>query len=134
MFKISQIIFQNPKGEFLVYLRDDVPSIPFPNHWDLIGGHVEKGELPVEALIREVMEEIEFELTNFKFWKKYVCLDGDVSENIKFIFHGIIDKPINEIPLNEGQYLRFVTAEEIPNMKFANVMNKILSDFINENK
>jgi 8-oxo-dGTP diphosphatase len=130
MFKISQIIFQNPKGEFLVYLRDNDPSIPFPNHWDLIGGHVEKGELPVVALKREVMEEIEFNLVDFRFWKKYICLDGDVSENIKYMFHGIIDKPIEEIPLNEGQYLKFVTAEEIPNMKFANVMNKILSDFI----
>jgi 8-oxo-dGTP pyrophosphatase MutT (NUDIX family) len=134
MFKISQIIFQNPEGEFLVYLRDDDPSIPFPNHWDLIGGHVENGELPVEALLREIMEEIEYKPTNFRYWKKYVCLEGDVSENIKYIFRGIIDKPIEEIPLNEGQYLRFVTAEEIPNMNFANVMGKILSDFIKENK
>jgi 8-oxo-dGTP pyrophosphatase MutT (NUDIX family) len=133
MFKISQIIFQNPNGEYLVYLRDNNPSIPFPNHWDLIGGHVEKGEMPLEALKREVMEEIEFELKNFRFWKKYVCLDGDVSPNTKYIFHGIIDKPIESIPLNEGQYLRFVTAEDIPTMNFANVMNKILADFVKEN-
>jgi len=133
MFKISQIIFQNPNGEYLVYLRDNNPSIPFPNHWDLIGGHVEKGEMPLEALKREVMEEIEFELKNFRFWKKYVCLDGDISPNIKYIFHGIIDKPIESIPLNEGQYLRFVTAEDIPTMNFANVMNKILADFVKEN-
>jgi 8-oxo-dGTP pyrophosphatase MutT (NUDIX family) len=133
MFKISQIIFQNPNGEYLVYLRDNNPSIPFPNHWDLIGGHVEKGEMPLEALKREVMEELEFELKNFRFWKKYVCLDGDISPNIKYIFHGIIDKPIESIPLNEGQYLRFVTSEEIPTMNFANVMNKILFDFIKEN-
>jgi len=136
MLKITQIILRNPQGLYLVYLRDNVPNIPFPNHWDLIGGHIEKGELPIEALKREMMEEIEFEtgnLRNFSFWKKYVCIDGDVSPNIKYIFHGVIDKPIEDIPLNEGQYLRFVNQDELSELNFANVMGKILEDFINQN-
>jgi 8-oxo-dGTP diphosphatase len=33
----------------IIYLRDDKPDIPFPNHWDLIGGHVEEGETPEQA-------------------------------------------------------------------------------------
>lgn len=136
MLKIAQIILRNPQGLYLVYLRDNVPNIPFPNHWDLIGGHIEKGELPIEALKREMMEEIEFEtgnLRNFSFWKKYVCIDGDVSPNIKYIFHGVIDKPIEDIPLNEGQYLRLVNQDELSELNFANVMGKILEDFINQN-
>ncbi|HSL87661.1 MAG TPA: NUDIX hydrolase [Bacteroidales bacterium] len=31
-------------------------------HWHLIGGHVEEGESPGEALLREVREEIDYDL------------------------------------------------------------------------
>ena len=54
MKEIASIILENDKGEFLLYLRDNKPDIPFPGYWDLIGGHVEEGETPEEALIREV--------------------------------------------------------------------------------
>jgi len=55
-----------------------------------------------------------------------------VSPNIKYIFHGVIDKPIEEIPLNEGQYLRFVTQSELSELNFANIMGKIMQDFVRE--
>lgn len=130
MFKISQIIFRNTKGEYLVRLRDNDENIPFPNTWDLIGGHIEKGETPIVALIREVKEEINFDLKRCHMWKKYVCLDGDVSENIKNIYYETIDVPIDSLTLTEGQVLKFVTEDEINNMVFANVIKKILKDFI----
>ncbi len=50
MKEIAAIILENDKGEFLLYLRDNKPGIPFPNHWDLIGGHVEEGETPKRLL------------------------------------------------------------------------------------
>ena len=37
-------------NRLLVYLREDKPEIPFPNHWDFFGGHLEEGETPEEAL------------------------------------------------------------------------------------
>lgn len=130
MFKISQIIFQNPEGKFLVYLRDNNPNIPFPNTWDLIGGHIETGEIPIVALIREVKEEIGFDLKRCYEWKNYVCISGDISPNIKHIYFGTIDVPVESLTLTEGQTLRYVTAEEIEEMVFANVIKTILKDFI----
>ena len=59
MERIAAIIFENDKHELLFYLRDNKPGIPFPGHWDLIGGHVEEDETPEEALVREVKEELD---------------------------------------------------------------------------
>ncbi|MBK7479288.1 MAG: NUDIX domain-containing protein [Bacteroidales bacterium] len=130
MKKIAQIILENDNGEFLLYLRDGKPGIPFPYHWDLIGGHVEEGETPEEALIREVKEEIDFDLKDYSFFKEYLCLEGDAYPNIKYIYSGRIDLPIEEIPLMEGERLQFFTREEIPDVKFANILKRIMLDYI----
>ena len=36
-----------------VILRDDKPSIPSPNHWDMPGGGREGCETPLECVLRE---------------------------------------------------------------------------------
>lgn len=132
MQKIAAIILENDRGEFLLALRDNKSWIPFPNHWDLIGGHVEEGETPEEALKREYMEELGLELKDFEFYKQFECLKGDAFENIKFIYTGKINLPVEEITLFEGQNVRYFTKEEIPDVKFANIIKNIVTDYITE--
>jgi 8-oxo-dGTP diphosphatase len=38
------IILENPRGEFLLQLRDDKPEIPFPNRWVLPGGRANQAK------------------------------------------------------------------------------------------
>ena len=45
-------------GLWLLQLRDDIDSIIYPGHWGLFGGHLDPGETPVQALMRELQEEI----------------------------------------------------------------------------
>jgi 8-oxo-dGTP diphosphatase len=134
MKEIAAIILENNKGEFLLYLRDNKPDIPFPDHWDLIGGHIEEGETPEEALIREVKEELDIDLKDYTFYKKYECLSGDAYENIKYIYYGKINLPIEEITLLEGVRPQYFSREEIPDVKFANVLKSIVMDYISESK
>ncbi|OFY64007.1 MAG: hypothetical protein A2V46_15595 [Bacteroidetes bacterium RBG_19FT_COMBO_42_7] len=131
MEKIAAIIFENDKGEFLLYLRDGKPGIPFPYHWDLFGGHIEEGETPEQALVREVKEELDYDLKEFKFFKEYLCLEGDAYPNIKYIYSGKIKLPIEEMTLLEGEYLQYFSKEEIPDVKFANILKTIVMEFIN---
>ncbi|HUX96194.1 MAG TPA: NUDIX domain-containing protein [Bacteroidales bacterium] len=134
MQKIAAIILENDKGEFLLALRDNKSWIPFPNHWDLIGGHVEEGETPEEALICEYGEELGLELKDFTFYKEFVCLEGDAFENIKYIYTGKINIPVKEIHLYEGQYVKYFTEKEIPDVKFANIIKNIVMEYIHEKK
>ncbi len=130
MKKVAAIILENNKGEILLYLRDNKPDIPFPHHWDLFGGHVEPGETLEVALVREVKEELGIKLDNYRFFKKYECLEGDVAPNIKYVYVAKLDKPISELTLKEGERLKFFSKEEIPKVKFANVLKKIVTDYI----
>ncbi|MDQ1297102.1 MAG: 8-oxo-dGTP diphosphatase [Bacteroidota bacterium] len=132
MEKIAAIIFENDKGEILLYLRDNKPGIPFPMHWDLFGGHIEEGETPEEALVREVKEEINYDLKDYKFFKKYICTEGDAYPNIKYIYSGRFNLPVDEITLLEGEYPRYFSREEIPDVKFANILKDVVLDFLKE--
>ena len=49
-------------ADILTCLRDDVPHIPWPGHWDLPGGGREGGESPVECALRELGEEFGLQL------------------------------------------------------------------------
>jgi len=130
MKKIAAIILENDNGEFLLALRDNKSWIPFPNHWDLIGGHVEEGETPEEALIREYKEELDLDLKEYSFFRKYECLTGDAYENIKYIYYGKLNIPIEEVTLLEGERPQYFSRKEIPDLKFANIIKSIVLEYI----
>jgi 8-oxo-dGTP diphosphatase len=134
MKEIAAIILENNKGEFLLYLRDNKPGIPFPDHWDLIGGHIEEGETPEEALVREVKEELDIDLKEYIFYKKYECLFGDAYDNIKYIYSGKINLPIEEVTLLEGVRPQYFSRSEIPDVKFANILKSIVMEYISDHQ
>lgn len=49
-------------GRILTILRDDKPTIPWPNLWELPGGGREGDESPFECVAREVYEELSIQL------------------------------------------------------------------------
>jgi len=50
-------LFIRPDGKVLLGLRAPAKKT-WPNHWDTIGGRVEDGESPEQALVREAREEV----------------------------------------------------------------------------
>jgi 8-oxo-dGTP diphosphatase len=130
MQQIAQALIFDRDGKLLIYLRDDKPDIPFPNHWDFFGGHLEDGETPEQALEREVKEEIGVQLIGWKFFRRYPCLEGDAYPNIKFIYYARIEALPSELTLYEGQLLASIGLTDRYGLRFANVLGAILEDFI----
>ena len=118
------------RNRLLIYLRDNQPDIPFPNHWDFFGGHIEAGEAPEEAFVREVREELGIELTQWSFFRQYLCTEGDVYPNVKYLYWAKIDTTAEELTLYEGQRLMGITPKQRRTLKFANILGQILEDFI----
>jgi len=59
-----------------------------------------------------------------------VCTEGDAYPNVKHIFWAKIDKTPDELKLYEGQTLKSIGIEERKNVKFANILGKIVDDFV----
>ena len=46
------------EGKVLMQLRTERPDIVFPGHWGFFSGSIEEGEMPHEAAVRELQEEL----------------------------------------------------------------------------
>ena len=64
-------------GRYVLQQRDDTPGIWYPGHWGCFGGAVDNGEEPVEALRRELYEELELQTSDATYFTRF---DFDLSE------------------------------------------------------
>ncbi|MEW6663657.1 MAG: NUDIX hydrolase [Thermodesulfobacteriota bacterium] len=118
------ILFVNPRRQVLLFLRDDNPDIPFPNMWDVPGGHVEPGEPPEECIVREMAEEMGMALQAFRLFSV-----REFEDRTEYTFWKAADLAVDRIRLTEGQCLRWFTEDEVKATKLAYGFNDIVTDF-----
>lgn len=114
-----------------VILRDDKPSIPSPNHWDMPGGGREGCETPLECVLRETHEELNIHVdpAAVVWGKRFPYPDGD-----RWFFVAYVDEAVaNTIRLgDEGQTWGLKSPEEyagLPNniVRFSDRLKMYLS-------
>jgi 8-oxo-dGTP diphosphatase len=120
----SSIIFVNDKRQVLLFLRDNRPDIPYPDTWDVPGGHAEDNETPEQCIVREMQEEMGVELKDFKLFS---AIEFDDRIEYTFWKHENID--IDSIRLTEGQCLKWFTQDEVYKTVLAYGFNRIMADF-----
>lgn len=130
MIEVATGLLFDSDGKLLIYLRDNKPDIPFPNYWDLFGGHIEKGETPEVALVREVQEELGIDIDDIQFFKTYHCTHGDAHPNIKHVYSVQIKQRASDLTLYEGQYHIGIGLEQRYDYQFANILGEIINDFV----
>ncbi len=107
----SAIILYNKKGQILLQLRSAYKK-RFANHWGLFGGHIDKGETPEETLIREIKEELGYEVRGATKFKVSPPEDDPLH-----IYYELYDESQALFPdISECQEARWCTPDEIKTM------------------
>ncbi len=100
------IIHQN--DQFLMQLRDDLPSILFPGRWGFFGGHLEPGEDPDTGVRRELYEEICYTPS------KITLFESTEDERIiRYFYQTELTIPVTDLKLNEGQDIGLCSIEDV---------------------
>jgi 8-oxo-dGTP diphosphatase len=111
MNSYSCILIENSNGNFLLQLKDSTYKL-YPLHWSILGGKIEENETPLEAIKREMIEEINTELINPKF------IESQIINNEKlYLFHEKMDLDIPKIVLTEGEKVEYLSKEQILELK-----------------
>ena len=67
---VAVAIFLRPDGTFLLSSRPE--GKPYPGYWEFPGGKLEPGESVYDALVRELIEELNVTITRATPWFTFI--------------------------------------------------------------
>jgi len=119
------LLIENGRGEVLLQLRDDKPTIAYPNCWGTFGGQLEEGELPEAAIMREIEEELGFQPNGTQPYAEYVC-DGYKIHMFRTVDPGL---RLQSLDVHEGQRAGFFSYADLDSAPFAFNCRYIVQDY-----
>ncbi len=115
-------------GKFLLVLRDNDPSIAYPNKWNLPGGGLGDNEKPEDAIVRELGEEINLTNPNLIYTGTTTYTDGSV---VYRFFCDLTNEQFKNIKLlHEGQRLDWFTVDEALGLIEKNEYSPYLASYL----
>ena len=98
------------EGLYLMLYRNKKKNDMNEGKWMGVGGHLEPGETPEQALIREVKEETNLDVTSFRYVAKLLFVNDDYQEIMHLYKVDGVEGELKEC--NEGD-LRYIPKEMI---------------------
>jgi 8-oxo-dGTP diphosphatase len=122
--RTANLILVNACDEVLLQLRDDIPTIPYPNTWCLPGGHIEGEETPEECLMREMREEMGIDLQQVSYFteKRY-------PDETEYFFLARMDFDVHDIKLMEGQAIDWFSRDTVCQLPMAHNDGAVVEAF-----
>lgn len=110
LIEMAGVVLENDRGELALQLRDTNPEIINPGLWSIFGGHVEAGETPAEAAVREMREELSVELDS----QKLVLLGAhELKGRLFYVYYYRVTNELDQADLKEGRSWRWCSQAEI---------------------
>jgi 8-oxo-dGTP pyrophosphatase MutT (NUDIX family) len=119
------------QGRLVIQLRDNKPGLLFPAHWATLGGGIEKGETPDEAMRRELEEEIS-PAPPVAFWRYFehtYRVRGEKRMVANHVYVGQLPCALEDMKLFEGERLGAFAAHDLDNLRIAYGLEIIFKAF-----
>jgi 8-oxo-dGTP diphosphatase len=112
---VGAIIWQRSGLRYLLQHRENRRDIVYPSWWSLFGGALEAGESPEEALRREMVEELELYVSDFKalFSCTFDLRFSGARMRKTFFSVEVNSQQIELLVLREGQGMAWLRFKEI---------------------
>src|SRR3989338_10663485 len=116
------------KKVFVFLQKRDNKAKVLPDCFSFFGGKIELGEKPEEALVREIKEELNFNLKEYLYLCQYTS-DASILIVLYVYFSKVDDDFENNVTILEGEYGKFFSENEMEKeLKLINSDKKILKD------
>ena len=108
------VLLKDKSGKFLLQLRDNKKTISSQGKWSVFGGGVKRNENPLDAVIREMKEELELDMDKAHL-KQIMAFPFPYRKQYLFIYKKSIDP--SKLKLHEGRKMELFSEKEIRRMK-----------------
>lgn len=122
---VCGIVVLRADGAALLQHRDDIPTIADPGLWVFPGGHVEPGETPIQAAVREVEEETCYRSAHPRLLVTFLASELGYSGNYKMSFFWDEYDGEQSITCREGQAACFVSRRDASKLPARDYLTRI---------
>jgi 8-oxo-dGTP diphosphatase len=110
-------------GQYILQLRDDKPGIAAPGQWCLFGGLIDPLETPLQAIMREIDEELSLKPVRFDFlWFTDYRADYEKQRIRTWFFKADVSLIWSEHVLHEGKEAAAFDYDETVSLEMPGVM------------
>lgn len=103
MKTVAKILLYNPHGQIL-FLRRSATHPRYPEHLDLPGGELDDTESPIDAVIREVLEETSLQISPQTIQKAFEKQHNTHTKHL--LYKGQLTTPTNiQLSWEHAEYL-----------------------------
>jgi 8-oxo-dGTP pyrophosphatase MutT (NUDIX family) len=118
-------IITNKSNNILLQHKDNFAPVK-PNRWCLFAGEIEPGETPEQALARELFEELEFKLDDYKFFRIYE--GGGIKRYIFTVRTDLAEEELKSRQ-HEGDNLGYFSAAQIDGLNVVQPHLNIIREY-----